>query len=276
MNLSPQDADLFYKLMWPLQFYVNQQRQIEPDIDSVEEYRDLLIEEEKMEVRDALYEHIDLIDDFVSKNPAGLSTEELTIVSGWKRFVAGEFYIERFLKKAAYFIDSKERATVYAVLGIYDSVEEIFSFYQKPPILVGTVLLPFKGRIIYDGMLSTYNIFFGSGIRGNLREMYMAAKQNGRIVESLGPYQPRGDEKLKQGAEKDWSEEIGAIVKSANKLKGQGVPMQSEVFTLLKASARLAQAAVQHPDDIDALWKEQKKVQRALGRLETVLYHAEM
>lgn len=37
MNLSQEDADLFFKLMWDLQFYVNQQRQILTNVKSIEE-----------------------------------------------------------------------------------------------------------------------------------------------------------------------------------------------------------------------------------------------
>jgi hypothetical protein len=33
-------------------------------------------------------------------------------------------------------------------------------------------------------MLNVYSIYFGSGIRGNLKEIYMAAKQNRRIIET--------------------------------------------------------------------------------------------
>jgi hypothetical protein len=37
MKLSTEDADLFYKLMWRLQFYVNRQRQILPNVASLED-----------------------------------------------------------------------------------------------------------------------------------------------------------------------------------------------------------------------------------------------
>ena len=38
MNLPPKDADLFYKLMWRLQFFVNQQLRIRPEVGSLEDY----------------------------------------------------------------------------------------------------------------------------------------------------------------------------------------------------------------------------------------------
>lgn len=54
MKLSREDADLFFKLMWRLQFYVNQERQILPNIKSVEAYAALPMSD-KVEVRDALW-----------------------------------------------------------------------------------------------------------------------------------------------------------------------------------------------------------------------------
>ncbi len=276
MKLSPQESALFYKLLWPLQFYVNQQLKIIPDVESVEEYRDLLTQDENLLVRDAMYENIHLLDAFVAENPTGFSADELAIVQNWKHFIAGRFYIERYLKKAAYLITAEGPSTVYAVLGIQDSIEEMFA-YRKPPILVKTVLLPFKGRIIHDGLLQSSSMYFGSGIRENLKEIYMAAKQNDRIVESLEPGGFSAGEKSKRlVVEKDWRPEVEAIVKASKKLKGQGVPIQSEAFALLKASARLAQAAVDQPDDLDDLWNEGKEVNRALRRLQTVLNRAEM
>ena len=54
------------------------------------------------------------------------------------------------------------------------------------PVYIKTVLLPFKDKIIYDGLMQTYNIHFGGGIKRSLKETYMKAKQNGKIITSLG------------------------------------------------------------------------------------------
>jgi hypothetical protein len=44
---------------------------------------------------------------------------------------------------------------------------------------------------------------------------------------------------------------------------------------VLKASARLAHAAVHDPEDVDALRDQWQRVHRALRRMETILYRAE-
>ncbi len=277
MKLSTGEVALYYKLMWPLQFYVNQKLNILPNIDSIEAYTGAYDSEDRLPVRNALYEHVELIDAFVGENPAQLTGDELAIVQSWKNFVAGDFYIERFLKKGAVFIHSGEPPQVYMVLGLTDSLKEFFQYSHRPPILVKAVLLPFKGRIIYDGMFQFYSIFFGGGIKGNLKEIYMTAKQNQRIIETLAPdVSAKQQEKKPQKPARDWRPEVDELVKTANKLKGGNVPIQSEAFSLLKAGATLAQTVVHTPDDLDALWKLHKRANTALRKLEKTLYRAEM
>ena len=53
------------------------------------------------------------------------------------------------------------------------------------PVLTQTVLLPFKDRIVYDGLLTSYNVSFGPGIRRNLNEDFKTAKDRHGIVTSL-------------------------------------------------------------------------------------------
>jgi len=273
MKISEEDADLFFRLTWSLQFYVNQQLQILPDVDSLEAY-EAVSTEDKLKVRDALYEHLKLLDDFVAENPADLSAEELANVKSWRQPVRGDFYIERFLKKGTIFVGGEKSSQVYLVLGLHDSLEDIFYGFP-PPIRVQATLLPFKGRIIYDGLLNVYRIYFGGGIRGDLKETYMAAKQRGRIIETLEP----GAQPVQEAPAKplpDWEPAVNQIAETARQLKGsRQAPIQSQAINLLKASVTLAQSAVSVPDDLENLHNLLHKTQRALARLETTLYRAE-
>ena len=270
MKLPKKEADLFFKLMWGLQFYVNQRLQILADVDSVEEYAQLS-SADRTEVRDALWENPGMIDDYVRENPDGLSANEREIVQKWERFVSGHFQIYRLLKKHAIFIG--EAGKVYGVLGLYDSLEDLFP--GRPlPVMVEAVLLPFKGKIVYDGLLKGYNIFFGKGIRSNLHEEYMTAKQNNRIITTLEPELEKADRGKRKKPGKDWGPAVDDLVKQVERMKG-GPAVQSSAFGLLRASARLAQAAVREPYDIDELWKLERRVRTALTRLQTTLDRAE-
>jgi hypothetical protein len=269
MKLSTEDARLYFKLMWGLQFYVNRQRQVLPEADSLAAYVHLP-STEKVKVRDVLWENPELIDSYVAANPDDLSPAELDIVRRWKRFVAGTFQIFRYLKKHTIFIG--EDSKVYGVFALQDSLEEMF--YGRPlPIMVQAVLLPFRGKVIYDGLLSSYNIRFGGGIRSSLNEEYMAAKQNGRIITTFEPeLAPPARREEKPGP--DWRPAVDDLAKAADQLKG-GPAVQSSAFNLLRASAKLAQTAVHNPDDLDELWALERRVRTALTRLQTTLNRAE-
>jgi hypothetical protein len=142
MILSPSDSQLFYKLMWGLQFYVNQQKGILKDTASVEEYSRLAAEK-KAKVRAALWKHPELIEVYVQENPNSLSDEELDILRKWRTlFVKGNFYILRHLKKGSIFIGEKNK--VYSVIGLMTELDEVAPAYALPH-MVEAVLLPFKG-----------------------------------------------------------------------------------------------------------------------------------
>jgi hypothetical protein len=273
MNLSREDANLFFNLMWAVQFYVNNRLKLIPKITSVEAYKKLP-QEQKMKVRAAIYQHINLLDDFINENPSKLSSDELRIVAGWKRFILSDFYILKFLKRHTIFVPAKGESTpVYAVLGLYDTIEDIF--YGRPlPVLVKTVLLPFKGRIIYDGLFEGYaSIIFGPGIRGNLNEAYQRAKQNGRVIESLEPGLASAPKPLKVGT--DWRPTLDELVKTTEKLRQADSVIQTKAFGLLKASAKLAQAATHDPDNLDELHKLARRAESAFNQFVIALDRAE-
>ena len=270
MKLSQEEADLFFKLMWGLQFYVNQQRQILPDIKSVDEYT-ALSTPDKGEVRDTLWESPDLIDAYVAENPDGRSAEELEIVRKWKGFVLGTFQIFRHLKKHTILIG--EKSQVYGVLGLFNSLEEVYYGYPLP-IMAETVLLPFKGKIVYDGLLKGYNISFGGGIRSRLNEEYMTAKQNDRITTTLEPEIAAPPERSSKKPARNLGPAVDKVAKAVEQLKG-GPVIQGAAFSLLRATAKLAQSATHRPDDLDELVQRERQVRRALKRLQTTLDRAE-
>ena len=128
---------------------------------------------------------MDLIDAFASENPFKLPEDELEIVRSWKDLVAGEFYVYRCLKKYTVFLTAREPVVAYGVLSLMDPFEDLIG--PRLPHLCKTVLLPFKGRIVYDGLLAGYNITFGGGIRRRLKESYNDAKERQGIITSLPP-----------------------------------------------------------------------------------------
>ena len=267
MKLSKQDADLYFELMWSLQIFVNLKTGVLSTVPTVADYRNLP-QEEKIKVREALYDKPELIGEYIKENPDRLSSENLEIVSRWKNFVRGEFYIERYLKKYTVFIGND---TVYGILGLYEGLEEIIH-KSYLPMYVRAVLLPFKGQVIYDGLLQSYSVFFGSNITAELKEKYLGAKQRGEIVTSFEGERQEAEEKVIEL--RDWQSEIEVLLKEAKKLRGgSGQPaIYSPAFSLVKASLQLALVGVREPDNADKLLKEMEKVDRVMRQVEATIY----
>ena len=269
MKLSKQDAELYFDLMWSLQFFVNRKLGLLPDVPTTVVYQSLP-QEDKFKIREALYANPGLIDEYVAENPDQFAAEKLAIVSRWKDFVMGEFHIERYLKKYTVFIGND---TVYGVLGLYEGLEEIIH-KSYLPLYVRTILLPFKGQIIYDGLLQSYSVFFGGGIKAGLKEQYLRAKQRGEIVIGFEDGGQGKTAKQKVTVSRDWRPELEELIKRAKKLRGgSGQPaIYSPAFSLVKASLDLALTGVTDAEDVDKLYKEMEKVSRALGRVEDTIY----
>ncbi len=183
MLLTPQEADLFFRLHRALMFFVNRRLRVLPDdIASPEEFS-ALPPAVRLKVRDAFLGHTDLIQAFVEDNPARLAAEELDIVRSWRHLVAGKFYVFRELKKYTVLLSAEEPPVAYGVLALTQAFEELVGPYL--PVLTEAVLLPFQGQIVYDGLLRSYRIAFGPGIRRSLNESFNEAKARHGIVTSL-------------------------------------------------------------------------------------------
>lgn len=194
MRLSEEDVQLFYKLYSELLVYVNLNQKTLKQASTPDE---LMVQpvDERIQVRDQLYENMELLDSFLKENPPHFSDEELEIVRSWKHFIRDRFFLFRHLKKYSIFLDASSSPKPYGVLSISDSLED---FFPCVPVMVETVLLPFKGQIIYDGYIRPFNIIFGGGICNSLKNSYNEAKATYGIVTSL-PFEP----KAKQQSDED-------------------------------------------------------------------------
>lgn len=183
MLLTPQDCELFFKLHRALMFFVNQRLKVIPDDIASPEQFSPLSPELRLKVRDAFLGHIDLLQAFADENPARLTGDELDIVRSWRHLVHGTFYIFSELKNYTVFLSSAKQPIAYGVVALSQPFEELIGPHL--PVMTQTVLLPFKDRIVYDGLLSSYNITFGGGIKRRLNETFKEAKARHGIVTTL-------------------------------------------------------------------------------------------
>ncbi len=146
MKLTKSEADLFFDLMWKLQWYLNQKKQIISSLKSPSVYAKCPIEK-KAKIRAYLFNNFDeIVNSFLQDNPFNLDEQKLLIIQGWQQFVRGTFFIERLLKRYAIFINQNTKE-VYGVLALYDSWAEMIP-KRNLPVCVKAILLPFQGKII--------------------------------------------------------------------------------------------------------------------------------
>ncbi|MFH1708302.1 MAG: hypothetical protein ABIF71_10365 [Planctomycetota bacterium] len=262
MNLPPDDARLFFKLMCPLHVFVNNAKGVVPGVDTMAAYIKTP-NASKQKMRDAMFAEPHLIDDFIAANRQNLNADESAIVAGWRHFVKGEYIVERFLARYAVFIKNTD---VYAVNGLNTPLQAMV--HAPLPVSIDTVLLPFRGRIVYDGFMQDGGIRFGASICAEFREIYLAAKQNGRIIHALGPDSdiiPVDD--IEDVAE--WAEQAEALDRAAKAL-GRGArnsPLIAAVFRFARVSTGLARKAVLTGGNPDEIGRDLRKVARALKNL---------
>ena len=184
MKISREDACLFFELFLPLLDFTNKKFNV---VQCDEAFKDRFEKQKGIDVKNALnvantlWKNDHLIDEYLKQ--ASLNDECCEFVSSWKRHITGDFILERHLKKGSVFISADNRK-VYLVNGLFSSWEEMIQ-YRRPPILLTATLLPWKNVIISDGLVSITNINFDSSYSSDFKEIYLHAKCNGNIINSL-------------------------------------------------------------------------------------------
>jgi len=202
MILRPDETARFYRVWLALLRYVNDRLQTiddfpaDPDADGIN-VPVALTPQQVFPLRNALWADDALRERFIADNPANLAAADLALVESWRYRLAGTFYVERYLKRYTVFLDDKQPAHAYGVLGLVSPIDDIIG--PDVPRAVRTVLLPFEGRIIYDSLLAPYNVFFGPGYRASMRDAYRDAQEREGVITTLTPLETDED----PGAERD-------------------------------------------------------------------------
>lgn len=183
MVLSDSDRVLFYRLYWGLLFFVSRQLKSMPQPATPDDIGHGP-PADWVTLRNSLYEHPELFDQYAAANPDRLAPDELAIVQSWRGFIRGTFFILRYLRKYAVFLDTGKPVRAFGVVALNKPFPLLLP--QPPPVVVDTVLLPFKYQIVYDGLISSHQIRFGPGIRGPLNDEYRDVKSRAGIITFLG------------------------------------------------------------------------------------------
>lgn len=182
MKLTKEDLQLFYKLHPALLLFTNQETQTIQNVNNMQKFMKLDINN-KAKIRNELYKNIDILNKFYEENPFNFTERELRIVLDWKNNIKGKFFVyNQYKKYCAFIFDDDDVTKTYGVIGLSNSFGEMI---ERFPVLIETVLLPFKNQIIYDGFYSPYSIYFGPNIRAELKEKYEESTAKYGIIEQL-------------------------------------------------------------------------------------------
>lgn len=271
MKLSDENAELYFKLMKPLLVFVNKKLELLPNVSTIEDFDEVDFEDKAI-IREGLYEEIHLIDSFIDENPEDFPLKELAIVSKWKNFIKGDFFVERHLKKHSIFIGENDK--VYAVLGLLNSLDEMIP-RAALPVRLQTVLLPFQDEIVYDGFIAPYNVYFGSGITNDLKRIYTKAKRRDEIIFSIDPNSPAKAVKKPEKPAKNWKPLINELTEKAKQLRGGAGQKEilSPAFSLVKASLELADLVTEKKIEFDEIYKCFEKLERHINNIQKELYY---
>jgi hypothetical protein len=170
----------------------------------------------------------------------------------------------RHLKKGSIFIGDDNQ--VYSVHGIQDALEVVIPSYALP-LMVEAILLPFKGRIIYDGLLQSYSVVIGGGIKSDLDHAYTVAKHKDRIITTLEPELaiPKII-KLKKSS----LPQLKELTETMEKVKGDS-PLQNSALTLARLCLEISIADAEGKFTPDEIEPQARKIVKASNRLLNLL-----
>ncbi|MEI7883802.1 MAG: hypothetical protein WCI30_00455 [Clostridia bacterium] len=134
-------------------------------------------------VREVLWDNQEMIDEYISDTE--LPQERIDILKSWrtnhiKRMIILLEYQTEYAVAITHNAQGEDR--LYGIKGISSSIAN--ALRRDLPAQIETVLLPFKGKIIYDSFMSSMSISYGEGVRAAFREMHDKAIKYG-IITSL-------------------------------------------------------------------------------------------
>lgn len=181
-QLSSDECKLFYETWYGLMGFVNERvgvikAKIKPEYPNA--VSDMMVHK----VREVLWEKPEMIDEYISRTE--LPQEKINILKLWRaNHKKGMLFLMEYQPEYAVAIASNEKGEdrLYGIKGISNSIAN--TLRRDLPVQIETVLLPFKGMIIYDSFISSVPIGFAEGAKAVFREMHDKAKKHG-IITSL-------------------------------------------------------------------------------------------
>ena len=153
MILPERDGKKFFEIALPLLKWVKKrERKSKTNLKRAWKNKYLDAKEAGVVWR-AIWERPELIERYIKQKGDVLSEETKRALFDWREnFVFGSFIVARYLDEGAVFISVRD-GQVYLVSGITSPIEESLT-PEALPCQMKTALIPFMGRLIYDGIMN--------------------------------------------------------------------------------------------------------------------------
>ncbi|MDR0550110.1 MAG: hypothetical protein LBI10_11985 [Deltaproteobacteria bacterium] len=204
MKLTDEESALFYSVWMPLLYGVNVKHNFSPRFPKPNpKLVKPVHSDQALPIRDKIWDEPQLIDEFLA-DPELCSfneAERKIVLDIRAHFLKETFILTEHLPKYSVMMmttGDEESTRLYGVLGLGYSIKA--SVLIPPPVLVTTVLLPFQGKIIYDGMGRFTPHQFTEKELDAIFAIYRATKRRFGIFESLNSHSVAPLERKKKSA----------------------------------------------------------------------------
>jgi hypothetical protein len=190
----------------------------------------------------------------------GTSFDHIRAVKSWHIRVHGDFWIVSGDEKGSYLIPKNNEDMVYQCVGLTTSLHELVkSKYGKRPMVWKVTLIPYYGRLVYDGVI-TLGGGFNNASKGlamaasetkarKLRATVEEAKRNRRVIQRLRQLEVEGGSRIGLSSQ-------GRMNNKAPRKRQQPSPTQQELELL---SEYTNMRSVFPPNDPQGVWVFRRK-----------------
>ena len=171
-HLCKKAADHYYKLYFALLDYINKKYKIHTEIKKIYKQEELDVNQ-LYDIDKYLWEHKEIIDDFIKDNNYKFTEEELSEVNEFKNAVTSDcFVIVGFDKEYTKILSDDGK--LYMVKGIRADFDKIMNPKELPTI-ISTTLLMFNGNIVFKSFFGKIDIVFGNDVKKDIVDKMKSA-----------------------------------------------------------------------------------------------------
>lgn len=153
MTLPLVEAEEFISLHHEVMLFAGQESGNLPQTMTVEELM-AMGSGKLIEHRDHLYKDLSVFDRYATVIKGSVPDQWVEDLKGFEHYVRDRFFVMKHYKKYTVLMGNDK---LYGVLGLMQPIEEIIPEWALPA-MIETVLLPFRGHYVYDGLMATSNI----------------------------------------------------------------------------------------------------------------------